>query len=167
MRTINYSEQISESEEQLLTLERKQKKGILRLRVRFLHFLKSGECLTQAHAGERIGVNLRQSQKLWKKYKDKGLKDFLSYPYKGHKERINEVQKQDLEQRLYKDDIQSLAQSRQYLEEQYGLHYSIPGVHYIFKRLKIKKKTGRPVHHHRDNEGAEELKKNSCLKANL
>jgi hypothetical protein len=34
MRSLNYSEQIKKSEEELLALERKQTKGILRLRVR-------------------------------------------------------------------------------------------------------------------------------------
>lgn len=159
MKAVSYSEQIKESEEELLTLERKQTKGIARLRVRFLRLLKSGECTTQLQASQRMGVHLRQGQKLWKRYKEKGLKDFITYPYRGRKERISEDRKKDLEQRLNQDDIQSLKQGRQYLEQQ-GLHYSISGVHYLFKRLRIKKKTGRPVHHHRDNEGSEELKKN-------
>jgi hypothetical protein len=158
MRVVNYGELIKESEEQLLTLERKQTKGILRRRVRFLRLLKSGACTTQAQAGRRIAVNQRQSQKLWKKYQEQGVKGFLVYPFTGHAERISEAQKQALDQKLRKDEIQSLKQGCAFLEQQ-GVHFSISGVHYIFKRLHIKKKTGRPTHHHRDHVGAEGFKK--------
>lgn len=159
MRPLNYSECIKESEEELLALERKQTKGILRLRVRFFRLLKTGECLSQAQAGERIGVKRRQSEKLWARYGKEGLAALLVYPFKGHKERLSEAQKQALEEKLAQDEIQSLEQGQQYLQEHEHLHYSLSGVHYLFKRLKIKKKTGRPVHQGRDHKGAEAFKK--------
>ena len=162
MRKVNYQEQIRESEEELLTLERKQTKGIVRRRVRFLRLLKTGECTTQAQAGCRIAVNGRQSQQLWKKYRDEGLKNFLSYPFQGHSERLNEQQKQALDKKLREDKLQSLKEGQQYLQQQEKLHFSLSGVHYLFKRLKVKKKTGRPVHQGRDEEGAEAFKKKAA-----
>jgi transposase len=159
MRSLNYSEQIKESEEELLTLERKQTKGILRLRVRFFRLLKIGECSSQASAGERIGIKRRQSEKLWGRYQKEGLAALLVYPFKGHKERLSEAQKQTLEEKLQGDEIQSLLEGQQYLQEHEQLHFSLSGVHYLFKRLKIKKKTGRPVHVVRDHKGAETFKK--------
>lgn len=162
MRSLNYDEQIKESEEELLTLERKQTKGLLRLRVRFFRLLKSGECKSQAQAGRRIGIERRQSEKLWARYRKEGLQSLLVYPFTGHKERLSEAQKQDLDKKLREDEIQSLAQGQQYLEQQQKVHYSLSGVHYVFKRLGVKKKTGRPVHAYRDEAGAEAFKKKSA-----
>jgi transposase len=167
MIVLNYGEQIKESEEDLLTVEHKQTKGLLRRRVRFVRLLKSGECSSQAQAGERIGINSRQSEKLWKRYKEKGLQGLLVYPYKGRKPRITEDQVQSLKEELEKDNIQTLKQACAFVEQHDGQHFTVPGMHFIFKRFKIKKKTGRPTHHHRDEEGAEVLKKNAGPKAKL
>lgn len=162
MKSLDYCEQIKESVEDLLTLEHKQTKGLLRRRVRFLRLLKSGECQSQAKAGRRIGIERRQSEKLWARYRKEGLGPLLLYPFTGHQERLNEHQKQGLDKKLRADEIQTLSQGQQYLEQHEQLHYSLSGVHYLFKRLKVKKKTGRPVHAHRDNEGAEAFKKKSA-----
>ena len=166
MRTLNYGEQIKQSEEQRLTLERRQTKGLLRRRVRFLRLLKTGTCTTQAQAAERIAVNARQSQKLWKRYRHEGLNKFLSYRFKGHQERLSEAQKQALDPKLRGNEMQSLQQACAYLEQQ-GLHFSLSGMHYIFKRLKVKKKTGRPTHYHRDDAAGKCLKNTSRSKAKL
>lgn len=159
MIQLNYRELIRESEEELLTLERRQTQGILRLRVRFLRLLKSGECPTQAQAGERIALGPRQSQRLWQRYRQGGLKLLLAYPYQGHKPRLTPEQQQALQQELKKDQIHSLQQACAWLWDHQGVRFSPSGVHYLFKRLRVKKKTGRPVHHHRDSAGAEAFKK--------
>ena len=159
MRSLNYPKLIKESEEQLLELERHQNKALLRDRVRFLRLLKNGECPSQAKAGKAIGIQHRQSQQLWYQYRSEGLKGFLTYPYQGRKEKLSEPQKQRLQQELDKDESQSLQQVCQQLEQQSGVHYSVSGMHYVLKRLKVKKKTGRPVHEHRDEKGAKRFKK--------
>jgi transposase len=159
MGKVNYSEQIRESEDELLALERKQTRRLLRHWVRFFRLLKSGECRSQAEAGERIHLKLRQSQALWARYRKQGLEALLVYPFKGHKERLTEAQKQGLLEKLQEDEVQTLEQGQQYLEEHAHQHFSLSGVYYLFKRLKVKKKTGRPVHVHRDSAGAEAFKK--------
>lgn len=159
MIILSYSELIGESEEELLACERKQTKGIPRLRVRFIRLLKSGECRTQAQGGARLGLGLRQSQRLWQLYRQGGMKALLQYPYLGHKPRLNPEQEQALNQELQKDQVQSLQQACDLVEQQHGTRFSVSGMHYLFQRLRIKKKTGRPQHVHRDQEGAEAFKK--------
>ncbi|MCU7547725.1 winged helix-turn-helix domain-containing protein [Chitinophagaceae bacterium LB-8] len=158
-RCLDYRKAIKESEQQLLTLERRQTKALLRDRMRFLRLLKSGECTSQAQAGKLIGLGLRGAEKLWKKYSQGGVNALLSYPYQGRKEKISEAQKQQLKAELAKDQSQSLAQVGQYVEQQCGVHYTTPGIYYMLKRLKVKKKTGRPVYHDKDAKGERAFKK--------
>ena len=159
MRSLQYAKVIKEPVSKLLDLERKQTKALLRDRMRFLRVLKSGESTSQAQAGRVIGIGLRGAEKLWKKYLTGGLKGLLDYPFKGSKEKLGNDTKQALIQELSKDSMQSLKQVCDYVEEQSGVHYTQPGMHYVLKRLKIKKKTGRPVHYQKDEKGEKRFKK--------
>ena len=67
---MNYAETITESEGELKRIGKKQKLVQLEKRVRFLLGLKSGDAKTQEEAGARVGWKLRQSQKIWKLYRD-------------------------------------------------------------------------------------------------
>jgi transposase len=162
-RCLDYRKAIKETEQQLVALERSQTKALLRDRIRFLRLLKSGACHTQAKAGEQIGLTLWGSQKLWAKYRSEGLKSLLAYPYQGRKEKLSEAQKQELQEELSKDTTQSLEQACAYVERQNGVHYTVSGMYYVLRRLKVKKKTARPVHHNKDNKGEKQFKKNVFL----
>ena len=111
-RCLDYRKAIPESEEQLFELERHQSYALLRDRMRFLRLLKSGECCSQAKEGKSIGLKLRASEKLWRKYRVEGLDGLLAYPYQGTKGRLSEEQQQRLQEELYNDKIQRLAQAR-------------------------------------------------------
>ncbi len=158
-RCLDYRKAIQESKGRLFSLERRQTKALLRDRMRFLRLLKSGECTTQAQAGQAIGLGLRGAEKLWKKYCREGVDGLLRYPYQGRKEKLSEEQKQQLHEELSKDSIQGLKQACQYVAEQSGVQYSLSAMHYVFKRLKVKKKTGRPVHYRKDEKGEKRFKK--------
>jgi transposase len=162
-RSLNYSKAIKEQAQQLFALERKQSKALLRDRMRFLRLLKSGECYSQAQAGKAIDLGLRGAEKLWKKYKLEGLAGLLTYPYQGRKAKLDAVQKQRLLHQLAKDQSSSLQQVCQQLEQQSGVHYSVAGMHYVLKQLKVKNKTGRPVYHDKDHKAEKRFKKNSFL----
>ncbi|MBD0288784.1 MAG: winged helix-turn-helix domain-containing protein [Flavisolibacter sp.] len=88
----------------------------------------------------------------------------LVYPYQGRKEKLSGAQKQELQEALSKDTTQSLDQACTYVEQQNGVHYSISGMYYVLRRLKVKKKTGRPVHHNKDTKGEKQFKKNVFLR---
>ena len=160
-RCLDYRKAIKEGERRLFALERSQTKALLRDRMRFLRLLKSGECTSQAQAGRQIGLKLRASEKLWRKYREQGIKGLLTYPYRGQSEKIPEQVKQELKAELSKDRVRSLQQVQHFIEEKGGVHYTIPGIHYILERLQVKKKTGRPVYQHKDQEGEQRFKKKS------
>jgi transposase len=160
-RCLDYRRAIKENEKKLFALERNQTRALLRDRMRFLRLLKSGVCTTQAQAGAAIGLGLRGAEKLWKKYRTEGLDGLLHYPYQGKKEKLSEEQKQALEQELQADQCQSLGQVCQWVEEQSGVRYTVPGMHYVLGRMRVKKKTGRPVYQGKDQQGERRFKKNA------
>lgn len=160
-RCLDYRKAIKESEKGLLALERHQTKALLRDRMRFLRLLKSGACPSQAQAGRAIGLGLRASEKLWRKYREEGLQGLLAYPYKGTQGRLSREDKQALCQELLNDTTQTIEQARHWVAEHLGVHYSVSGMHYVLGQMKVKKKTGRPVHQHKDTKGEQRFKKNA------
>lgn len=158
-RSLDYGIAIKETEEQLLQLERHQSKVLLRDRVRFLRLLKSGECRSQAGAGKYIGLRSRASEKLWRKYRTAGIEGLVAYPYQGSKGKLSEAEQRLLLEELCKDATQSLPQACAYVEKKFKVHYTIRGMGYVFERLKVKKKTGRPVYAHKDVHGEKRFKK--------
>ena len=160
-RCLDYRKAITESEEKLRTLERRQSNALLRDRVRFLRLLKSGACTSQAQAGKVIGIKLRASEQLWRKYREERLEGLLHYPYRGKKEKLSQAQKQALENELLNDQMQTLEQVRAWVMQQSGVHYCVSGIYYVLERLKVKKKTGRPQYYDKDKEGERRFKKKS------
>jgi transposase len=162
-RCLDYGKGIKESEQELFLLERGQSYALLRDRMRFLRLLKSGACPSQAKAGWQIGLGLRGSEKLWKKYCQEGVEGLLRYPYQGTKGKLTEKQEQQLLKELKKDKTQTLKQACGYVAQNLGVRYTVPGRHYVVERLKVKKKTGRPVYNNKDDKGEKQFKKKDSL----
>jgi transposase len=162
-RSLDYEAFIKERAEDLLALERRQGKALLRDRVRFLRLLKSGECTSQARAGKQIGLKRRAAEKLWSKYSQEGLAGLLDYPYKGARPKLCEAQTRQLEAELRKDGMQTLQQGCAYVAKAFKVSYSPSGFRKVLGRLKVKKKTGRPVHVHKDEKGEKRFKKKDSL----
>lgn len=160
-RCLDYQKVIKESEPALQRLEKAQAKAILRDRMRFLRLLKSGECTSLAEAGRQIGLKLRASEKLWRKYREEGTQGLLDYPFKGYSGRLSQEQQQQLEEELHSAGLQSLQAGCHFVEKTFGVSYTPAGIRYVFERLKIKKKTARPVHVHKDEKGEKRFKKKS------
>ena len=159
MPSINYKEQIAESLEDLLFLERKATHAITRDRLRFLRLLKSGRVTTLPQAGASVGLAKSWSYTLWKRYKDKGLTALQDYPFQGTQPRLNAEQEQHFKDSLADDHTATLANAAQLIEQQSHVHYSVSGTWYVLRRMGIKKKTGRPCHFQQDAAAAEVFKK--------
>lgn len=159
MAVINYREEIQETLEELLELEREQKHTRQRDRVRFLRLLKQGVAASQQQAGQMIGLKHRQSQMLWKSYKEAGLEKYISSNYKGSWAKLSSHQQARLLQRLDQDDISSQQQLIDWLLAETGIGYSQSGISCLLARLKVKLKTGRPVNVRKDEAGEEAFKK--------
>lgn len=159
MPVIDYSKVIKETLQELLKREKEQDKGFVRDRIRFLRLLKSGQCVTQTQAGELVGLQPRSSQRLWQQYREGGLQALLAYPFQGTCCRLTEKQIAELLAYLAKDQVQFLHEARDYIQKHFGVPYSMGGLHKLFERLKVKKKTGRPSNYRKDEKGAKSFKK--------
>lgn len=156
---INYKEAIKESIEELWSMEKKQTNARLRDRIRFIRLLKETTVTTQVEAGAIIGLKRRQSQKLWKLYKQEGLSFLLKTGYKGSWAKLDSVQQSRLLQRLDKDEFFTQQQVIEWVKAEMGITYSQSGLSLLLSRLKVKLKTGRPVNVRKDEAGETAFKK--------
>lgn len=156
---MDYSLKIHEELAQLQTLEKQQTKAQLRDYVRFLRVLKSGDCTTQAQAAQQVNLSLRQAQRLWQAYQTQGLASLLTARKATYFGKLSTTQISHLRRFLLDDQAQTLADIQAYLKGSLGVEYTIGGVFDLCKRLKIKAKTGRPVHAHQAPGAREAYKK--------
>ena len=156
---MNYQETITESRDHLFKLERETRDLKARDRVRFLRLLKTGKAATQKEAGALIGLQVRQSQRLWKQYRETGLPAMARNNYTGGTAKLNKEQQAQLVERLKQDDVWKLEQVRAFLQQKCGVAYTVGGVSVLCRRLKIKLKTGRPQNVKQKAAELEEFKK--------
>jgi transposase len=153
---MKYSTQINESVDFLLEAEKKWGSALDRDRARFLRLLKTGECKSQASAGAILGLCERHSQRLWQTYRHKGFEGLMQTPSRRGFGKLTSQQISHLRQFLRDDQAQTLEHIQAYLSGSLGVDYTIGGVSDLCKRLKIKRKRGRPINI-RQKPGAVEL----------
>jgi transposase len=156
---LDYSEIITERVEQLQTMLKKAHEPLIRRRLRFLLLLKQNKGMSRATAGKKLGLLAAGAEKMWKLYHKEGMDSFIDYPFKGRKSYLDTAQKSWLQQELKKDSTTSLSKACQLVAEHTGVHYGASGMHYVFKCLGVKKKTGRPSHVDQQPQQAEAFKK--------
>jgi transposase len=156
---MDYQVEIAESGEHLRNLERAAKDLKARDRVRFIRLLKIGKAMTQEQAGVLIGLKVRQSQRLWKQYREEGLSKLCQNNYVGRKAKLSQTEQEQLRERLRDDDIGTLEQARICLKEEFAVDYTVGGVSALFQRMCVKLKTGRPSNVKQDKEQMEEFAK--------
>ena len=159
-KILDYSVLIQESSSTLIALEKSHQKSYLRDRVRFLRFLKEGTVKSQSAAGALIGLSSRQSKNLWLKYKEEGISYFTEPRINQNWGKLSSLQISKLLQELDKDQTITQKEIQEYIKDNFGKDFSKPGIHYLFKRLKVKLKTGRPSNIRQDKEATEAFKKN-------
>lgn len=141
---MRYASEISETLEQLLQLEKQQRQARLRDRIRFLRLLKEGQAQTQQQAGKQLGLSLRQSQRIWQTYRQQGIEKLLQTGYQHGFGKLNTQQISDLQSWLSSYPVQTLSQIQAYIKERWQVEYTIAGLSLLFKRMKIRYKSGRP-----------------------
>lgn len=162
MSALNYQEQIKESLAELEKLEREQKLSRFRDYVRYLRYLKEGTAKSQTESGSLIGLKARQSQNIWRLYKVHGLSYLLKEHRRGQVGQLSYVQISQL-QSLLRDSKTALTQQQiaDWIATSFGVQYTQAGISVLFKRLKIKLKTGRPVNVRQKEGDIEDFKKKS------
>ena len=157
---MNYSVLITEDLPILQFIERQQTNAQFRDHVRFLRLLKEGVAPTQLAAAKQVNLSLRQAQRVWKQYREQGLEDLIKPRQSTYMGKLSTTQMSHLRRFLLDDQAQTLADIQTYLRDRLAVEDTIGGVFDLCKRLKIKLKTGRPVHLHQAPGAVQEYKKN-------
>lgn len=158
MRVVDYQTEISETETELRTLEKRQSNAKLLLRTQLLRLLKSGEFLHLKKAVVVLGITEKYGYDLWKKYKTEGLDSYLQLNYKANRAKLNEEQKAKLIERA-RMGFDSQAEAQEYIENEFGASYTQQGISLLFQRLKIKAKVPRPFNIKADEQEQRAYKK--------
>src|SRR3954463_16412920 len=162
MPKILYTRVIKEDQKELEELEKRHRYTHLFQRVRMLRLLKSGECSNLGEAGDALGYRRRQCQRWWSTYNTEGALDELlvsRVDERGRQEFVSEKAWEELEKVMKEGRIATYAQARDFLAER-GVEYaSADSVGGLFRRRKVKPRTGRPRHEKADTEDQEAFKK--------
>jgi transposase len=160
---MKYDELISEELVELRAIEKKQKFVQFEKRMQFLIYLKSGEAKTQKAAGSKVGWKLRQSQKIWRMYRERGLAGVLAKSGRHGFGKLSSVEISRLTEYLREFGARSLAEMQVYVREAFGVSYTIGGLSDLCIRLRIKLKTARPGNFLKDEAEVSQYKKTSLI----
>ncbi len=160
---MKYDKLIGEELEELRAIEKKQKLVQFEKRVQFLIALKSGEAVTQKAAGSKVGWKVRQSQKIWRMYRERGLEGVLEKSGRRNFGKLSSVEISRLNEYLREFGARSLAEIQQYVRDSFGVNYTIGGLSDLCIRLRIKLKTARPSNYLKDEGAVLRYKKTSAL----
>ena len=156
---VNYAALITEELAVLQSTEKGQTDARFRDCVRFLPLLKAAEARTQEQAAKQVNLSLRQAQRVWKHYREQGLEALITPHTSTYIGKLSTTQMSHMRRFLLDDQAQTLADIQTYRQDRLNVSYTIGGIFDLCKRLKIKLKTGRPVHVHQPPGAVEEYKK--------
>jgi transposase len=158
---LNHLEIIRESEEELLALEKKHRGSSYGQRFQMLRLLKSGRCGSVQQVADTLGFSLRQCQRWLDLYRRDGLDGLTSGQWvkRGGVERMTPAAWKALNEALARDEIGSYTQARTLLAKHGVFYKDESSIFRLFKRHRIKAKTGRYQHQKADPEAQEAFKK--------
>ena len=159
----NYDAIIQESPEELKRMSRQHRHSVVGTRLSMLKRLKSGEARSSPAVAKQLNYSLRQCQRWFGAYQQGGLSVLLSPSRQGKAsvERMSDAAWQALNDALVAGEIATYPQARRLLAEHGVSYQDDSSVLKLFKRHKIKAKTGRPRHEKADEEVQTEFKKTS------
>ena len=145
---IKYPQAIQESEEELTRLEqglRGQKRAD---RVRVLRLLKSGAVKSLKDCAPLVGYSVIQLTRWWERYRAEGLAGMLKqHKPVGKASRMTPQAWAGLMQAMRAGHIATMQEARNYLDREWGIRYKNgKSLWWLFKKYRIKWKTGRRRH---------------------
>ncbi len=149
---LNYPARIPQTEEALLTVERRLRHRPIADRIKLLRLLKTRTVRSLRAAALLLGYSERQLQRWWDTYKQGGL-EALSRPRPrpGARERVSAEALAALQVAMQAGQIGRLREAQAFLRHHYGIRYhSLNGISQLFQRHKINLKTGRRRHRRGD-----------------
>ena len=145
---IKYPKAIQESEEDLTKLEQRLRGQKPADRVRMLRLLKSGTAKSLKDCAPMVGYSVSQLTRWWERYRAEGLAGMLKQQKKAWKpSRLTPEAWAGLLQAMRAGHIATMQDARNYLEQQWGIRYKNgKSLWWLFKKHRVKWKTGRRRH---------------------
>ena len=147
MRII-YAQAIQESEADLTRHEQSLRGQKAADRVRMLRLLKSGAAKSLKECAPLIGYSLSQITRWWERYRAEGFLALLQQPKpSGKGSRLTPEAWAGLMQEMRAGRMSTMQDARDYLERSWGIRYKNgKSLWWLFKKHRIKWKTGRRGH---------------------
>lgn len=160
---IKYPKAIQESEEELTRLEQGLRGQKPADRVRMLRLLKSGAVKSLKECAPLIGYSVSQLTRWWERYRAEGLTAVLKkHKPTGKPSRLSAEAWAGLLQAMRMGQIGTMQEARNYLEREWGISYKNgKSLWWLFKKERVKWKTGRRRHHKANAEQQLAFKKTS------
>ena len=157
MKTIK-REIIKENLKELKKMQKTAKHRRFVPRIQMLILLKKNPKITLEEVAENLNFGYKTVKTWWRNYREGGLDKLLEWNVKGAKGKLTEYQLKKLEEEINKGIFQTQKEIAKYIEKEFGVKYSQQGISRLLKKLKIKKKKGRPVSIQKDQDKAKEFK---------
>ena len=160
---IKYPKAIQESEEELTRLEQSLRGQKAADRVRVLRLLKSGTVKSLKDCAPMVGYSVSQLTRWWERYRAEGLAGVLKRQKPtGKASRLTAEAWAGLLQAMRAGHIVTMQEARNYLEREWSISYKNgKSLWWLFKKHRVKWKTGRRRHKKANAEQQAAFKKTS------
>lgn len=160
---IKYAQAIRESEEELTKLEHRLRGQKRADRVRMLRLLKGEAVKSLKDCAPMVGYSLAQVTRWWECYRAEGLTGVLKQQKPaGKPSRLTPEAWTGLLQAMRTGRIATMQDARNYLEREWGIGYKNgKSLWWLFKKHRVKWKTGRRRHKKANAEQQATFKKTS------
>ncbi len=160
---IKYPKAIQESEEDLTSLEQRLRGQKTADRVRMLRLLKSGAVKSLKDCAPLVGYSVTQLTRWWECYRAEGLAGVLKqHKPVGKTSKLSAEAWAGLMQAMRAGHIATMQEARDYLEREWGIRYKNgKSLWWLFKKHRVKWKTGRRRHKKANAEQQAAFKKTS------
>jgi transposase len=160
---IKYRQAIKESEEELSQLEQSLRGQKAADRVRLLRLLKSETVTSLKDGAPLVGYSLAQVTRWWERYRAVGLSELLKeHKPAGKASRLRAEAWEGLMAAMRAGQIATLQDACTYLQREWGIAYKNgKSLWWLFKKHRVKWKTGRRPHQKANLEQQKAFKKTS------
>jgi len=161
---IKYPKAIQESEEELRSLEQSLRGQKTADRVRMLRLLKSETVKSLQDCAPLVGYSAIQVTRWWERYRAEGLSGMLKqHKPAGKASKLSPEAWAGLLQAMRAGHITTMQDARNYLEREWGIVYKNgKSLWWLFKKHRVKWKTGRRRHKKANAEQQTAFKKTSA-----
>ena len=161
---IKYGQAIKESEEELSQREQSLRGQKGADRVRRLPLLKSEKVTSLKDAAPLVGYSLAQVTRWWERYRTVGLAELLKQPKAtGKPSRLTAEAWEGLMAAMRAGEIATMQDARNYWQQQWGISYQNgKSLWWLFKKHRVKWKTGRRQHQKANVEQQKAFQKTSA-----